>query len=205
MRLLGRADSLNVRKVLWAMDELELEATREDYGGPFGKTDTSEYRNMNPNGLVPTLVDGETVIWESNTVIRYIGHAVAKRSFIGQNASSVAKVSQWMDWQLGTLNPPLQTIFFQVGRMGDKRDVQIVEENKAAVHKLLNAVLASVLPPQGFLFGSSITAADVCIGVMLHRYVSLLGAQSLEGRVVRYHGQLAERPGFQKHVEIGKP
>lgn len=73
MKLLGRADSLNVRKVLWAIDEMGIDIPREDYGGSFGKTDSPEYRRWNPPALVPTLIDGETAVWESNTIIRYLG------------------------------------------------------------------------------------------------------------------------------------
>ncbi|WP_029584224.1 glutathione S-transferase family protein [Bradyrhizobium sp. URHD0069] len=204
MKLLGRSDSLNVRKVLWAMDELGLEASREDYGGPFGKTDTLEYRQMNPTGLVPVLVDGDTKIWESNTIIRYLAGRVPEKEFAGRDHSSAAKVSQWMDWQLGTLNPLLQTLFAQT-RLGDKRDERIVVDTTTNLNKLFKTVLANALPPKNFMFGSAMSAADVCLGVMLHRHVSLLNADSLDDRVRRYHEELAGRGGFKRHVAIGKP
>ncbi len=206
IRLLGRADSGNVRKVLWAVEELGLAIAREDYGGPFGKTDTPEYRTMNPTGLVPTLVDGGNAIWESNTIIRYLAAAYAPgSSFGGKDTASTARVSQWMDWQLGTLNPPLHTIFVQIVRLGDKRDEKTVQTATDSVNKLLDGVLAKALPREGFLLGADMTAADVCLGVMLHRYVSLLGSDALHERVAAYHLALAQRPGFKTHVAIGKP
>lgn len=205
MKLLGRADSLNVRKVLWAVSELGASVEREDYGGPFGKNDTPEYLKMNPNGLVPTLVDGETTIWESNTIIRYLAAVTPNDGFMGRDAASAARISQWMDWQLASLNPHMQVLFAQIVKLGDKRNEKIVEDNTAAANKLLNDVLARSLPDQGFLGGPQLTAGDVCVGVMLHRYVSLLGTAGLADRVVAYHKALAGRPGFKTHVAIGKP
>lgn len=205
MKLLGRADSLNVRKVLWAVSELGTSVEREDFGGPFGKTDTPEYRKMNPNGLVPTLVDGETVIWESNTIIRYLAAVTPNEGFCGRDAATAARISQWMDWQLASLNPHMQALFNQIVKLGDKRNEKIVEDNTAAANKLLNGVLASSLPDHGLLGGPEITAGDICVGVMLHRYVSLLGASALADRVAAYHAALADRPGFRTFVAIGKP
>ena len=205
MKLLGRADSLNVRKVLWAVSELEASVEREDYGGPFGKNDTPEYLKMNPNGLVPTLVDGETAIWESNTIIRYLAAVTPNDGFFDGNPSSTARISQWMDWQLASLNPHIQVLFTQIVKLGDKRNEKVIEDNKTATNKLLNDVLARSLPDHGFLGGSKVTAGDVCVGVMLYRYVSLLGTSGLADRVVAYHKALAHRPGFKTHVAIGKP
>lgn len=205
MKLLGRADSLNVRKVLWAVSELGASVEREDYGGPFGKTDTPEYLKKNPNGLVPTLVDGETAIWESNTIIRYLAAVTPNDGFFGEDAASAARISQWMDWQLASLNPHMQVLFTQIVKLGDKRNEKAVEDNTTAANKLLNDVLARSLPDQGFLGGPKVTAADICVGVMLHRYVSLLGTSGLAGRVTAYHKALADRPGFKTYVAIGKP
>jgi len=205
MKLLGRADSLNVRKVLWAVSELGASVDREDYGGPFGKNDTPEYLKMNPNGLVPTLVDGETAIWESNTIIRYLAAVTPNNGFFGEDAASAARISQWMDWQLASLNPHMQVLFTQIVKLGDKKNEKAVEDNMAAANRLLNDVLARSLPDHGFLGGSKVTDGDICVGVMLHRYVSLLGTAGLADRVVAYHKALADRPGFKTHVAIGKP
>jgi glutathione S-transferase len=205
MKLLGRADSLNVRKVLWAVSELGASVDREDYGGPFGKNDTPEYLKMNPNGLVPTLVDGETAIWESNTIIRYLAAVTPNNGFFGEDAASAARISQWMDWQLASLNPHMQVLFTQIVKLGDKKNEKAVEDNMAAANRLLNDVLARSLPDHGFLGGSKVTAGDICVGVMLHRYVSLLGTSGLAGRVTTYHKALTDRPGFKTYVAIGKP
>jgi len=187
------------------MDELGLSIEREDYGGPFGKTDTLEYLALNPNGLVPTLLDKDVAIWESNTIIRYLAAVTPNDGFLGDDAVGAARASQWMDWQLSSLNPHLQILFTQIVKLGEKRNEKVVEDNTTAVSKLLNDVLGRSLPEKGFLAGHKVTAGDVCVGVMLHRYVSLLGTTGLNDRVRKYHEAISDRTGFKKHVAIGKP
>jgi len=72
IRLLGRHTSGNVQKVLWLLEELGVAYEREDYGRQFGNTQTDEYRALNPNAKVPTLIAGDTVIWESHSILRYL-------------------------------------------------------------------------------------------------------------------------------------
>jgi glutathione S-transferase len=205
IKLLGRADSSNVRKVLWALDELGLAYEREDYGGSFGRVDTPDYLRLNPNGLVPTLIDGDVVIWESNTIVRYLAERQGASAFGGETAAARARISQWMDWQLSSLNAPIHSLFLQLIRLAaDKRDQRVIDANLETVQKKLS-ILNSGLPKTGFLTGANVTAADVVIGVMLHRFFSLVAAPSVDPRVVQYHRDLAARPGFKAHVAIGKP
>ena len=72
LKIIGRKTSSNVQKVLWVCGELNLPFEREDLGGPFGGNDTARYRALNPNGKVPTIVDQDFVLWESNSCTRYL-------------------------------------------------------------------------------------------------------------------------------------
>ena len=66
----GRTTSGNVMKVTWILEELNLPYEREDVGGKFGKNKDQDYLDLNPMGLVPTFIDGDVVLWESNTIVR---------------------------------------------------------------------------------------------------------------------------------------
>src|SRR3954466_3111102 len=77
LRVLGRATSGNVQKVLFFLEETGTPYNREDYGRQFNNTG-GDYLKLNPNGKVPTLVDGDTVIWESNTILRYLATKLGK-------------------------------------------------------------------------------------------------------------------------------
>ncbi|MFX9042716.1 glutathione S-transferase N-terminal domain-containing protein, partial [Acinetobacter baumannii] len=72
MRILGRANSFNVRKVLWTCDEIGIQYTREDFGRGFAPTDTPEFLRLNPTGQVPVVIAGDRVMRESNTIVRYL-------------------------------------------------------------------------------------------------------------------------------------
>ena len=72
LKVWGRNTSSNVQKAMWAVGELGLENERFDIGGTFGKNREPAYLSMNPNGLVPTLQDGDFILWESNSIIRYL-------------------------------------------------------------------------------------------------------------------------------------
>lgn len=72
LKVLGKSSSINVRKVLWLLDELSLGYELEQYGSGFKPTDTAEFKALNPNAMVPVLVDGDFVLWESHTICRYL-------------------------------------------------------------------------------------------------------------------------------------
>src|SRR5690242_722755 len=72
LRIWGRTNSVNVKKALWAAEELGLRYERMDAGMEHGVTKTPEYLRMNPNSLVPTIEDDGFVLWESHTIVRYL-------------------------------------------------------------------------------------------------------------------------------------
>ncbi|MFN7635271.1 MAG: glutathione S-transferase [Acetobacteraceae bacterium] len=116
LRILGKATSINVRKVLWTCAEIGRPFIREDWGNGFADTSAPTFLALNPNGLVPVLVDGETVLWESNTICRYLA-AVAERSdLLPTSPAARARVEQWMDWQATDLNSAWRGAFMGLVR-----------------------------------------------------------------------------------------
>jgi glutathione S-transferase len=110
IRLLGRQTSGNAQKVIFCLEELGLPYVREDYGRQFNNTLTEAYRKLNPNAKVPTLIDGDLVIWESHTILRYLA-AVHGPTLTGASAAERTMVERWMDWLLGALNTPYVAVF----------------------------------------------------------------------------------------------
>ena len=105
IKLLGRQTSGNVQKVIFALEEIGTRYTREDYGRDFGNTTTEAYRKLNPNSKVPTLIDGDAVIWESNTILRYLAATYAP-ALTGATPTERSQVERWQDWLLAALNAP---------------------------------------------------------------------------------------------------
>ncbi|MEO0962611.1 MAG: glutathione S-transferase [Pseudomonadota bacterium] len=115
IRLWGRNNSINVQKVIWTLEELKVPYERREAGGTHGVTDTPEYKALNPNQLVPVIKDGDTTIWESNTIIRYLFATYAPESGTGLHYPSDPRVrameEQWMDWQATDFWPEMRPIF----------------------------------------------------------------------------------------------
>ena len=104
LKILGRSSSINVQKVMWCAAELGAEVERIDIGGKYGGNDTPEYLAKNPNGLVPTMEDGEVVLWESNTIVRYLAETRGSQPWFASDAAGRGLASQWMDWYLTRLH-----------------------------------------------------------------------------------------------------
>ncbi|VAS23833.1 glutathione S-transferase [Klebsiella pneumoniae] len=105
--LWGRNNSTNVKKVRWVLEELDLPYQQILAGLEFGLNHDPEYLAMNPNGLVPLLKDDATgvVLWESNTIIRYLAAQYGVDRLWLAAPAQRAQGEKWMDWSNGTLSP----------------------------------------------------------------------------------------------------
>ena len=113
LKIWGRTDSSNVQKVLWCCGEIGLEFNRVDWGGKFGGNKDQAYRDMNPNGLVPTIQDGDFVLWESNSIMRYLVEKYGHGRLLPSTPEGRANANRWMDWQLSTFNPIIVPLFLR--------------------------------------------------------------------------------------------
>ena len=99
LKVKGRNTSGNVMKVTWILEELGIPYQQEDVGGKFGKNKEKEYLDLNPMGLVPTLIDDDIVLWESNTIVRYLAKKYSFDAMSPSDDGMRAKLELWMDWQ----------------------------------------------------------------------------------------------------------
>ncbi|MDQ0980051.1 glutathione S-transferase [Pseudomonas synxantha] len=115
LKIWGRKNSSNVRKALWCAEELGLDYEAIDAGGAFGVVDTPQYRALNPNGRVPMIEDGDFVLWESNTIVRYLCAKQAS-TWYPSDLKARANAEKWMDWTTSTFAEPFKTVFWGVLR-----------------------------------------------------------------------------------------
>jgi glutathione S-transferase len=198
----GRANSVNVQKVLWCLAELDLPYTRIDAGMAFGRNDSAEYLAMNPNGRVPTLVDGDYVLWESNSIMRYLNLAYGEGSPIyPQDAQGRAAVDRWLDWTLSTLQPVDRPVFWGLVRTPPEQRDMAALQRAADAEAVVWRVVESQLATRRFIEGDRFTIADIALGAFARRWFGVEGVtRAKQPNMERWFAQFAERPGFQKYI-----
>ena len=196
----GRRNSLNVQKVMWALGELGLAYRRHDVGGSFGYPE--EYAALNPNPLVPALVDGDLRMWESNACVRYLGRTYGRGGLWPSEPAALARADQWMDWQATRLGPAFLPAFIQLIRMpAEKRDPQAIAsglESAAALYRMLDRHLGE----HDYIAGSSFSMGDIALGPMTYRYFEMdIERPELPG-VRAWFERLGQRDAFRYHAMI---
>lgn len=211
MQIYGRRSSINVQKVLWTLGELgRLEGRdyeRIDAGLQFGVVDTPDYLKLNPNGLVPVLVDGDLVLWESNSIIRYLAASDSRHALLPADPKARADVERWMDWQLATLWASLRVTFLGLTRTPEpQRNYDAIRKGYQNASRLL-AMVEAVLARQPFMAHSGFSVADIVVGLVAHRWINLgknfadvLGEPPALPAMLEWHSQLAARPAFRSAV-----
>ncbi|MFB9265518.1 glutathione S-transferase family protein [Bradyrhizobium erythrophlei] len=198
----GRVNSVNVQKVLWCLAELDLAYERIDAGMQFGVNDKPEYLAMNPNGRVPTLVDRDYVLWESNSIMRYLCLAYGERSPIyPQSPQARAGVDRWLDWTLSTLQPVDRPVFWGLVRTPvEKRDMVQIQKDADAAGAVWRVVEAQVANRR-FIEGDQFTIADIAVGTFVRRWLGVEGVTKVKlPNLERWFGEFANRPGFSRFV-----
>jgi glutathione S-transferase len=202
LKIWGRANSVNVQKVLWCLAELDLAYERIDAGMAFGRNRESDYLAMNPNGRVPTLVDGDFVLWESNSVMRYLMLAYRPDSPIYPKAPKRrAGVDRWLDWTLSTLQPVDRPVFWALVRTPvAERDMAAIQKDadaEAGVWRIADRYLAS----NRFIEGDDFTLADIALGAYARRWFGVEGITKPKlPHLDRWFAQFSGRPGFAQYV-----
>jgi glutathione S-transferase len=186
---------------MWALGELGLPHERIDVGGAFGKNKEPAYLAMNPNGLVPTLQDGDFILWESNSIVRYLAREYGTGALEPKDAKARAVASQWMDWQLSVLAPAISPVFWGLVRTPpEKRDQAAIDAGKAKTTeaiKILDARLAST----AYVAGEDFSMGDIPVGIMAYRYRQLVPERPALPDFERWYADLQKRPAFREHVE----
>lgn len=202
LEIWGRRNSSNVMPVMWLVAELNLPHVHHRVGGSFGGLDTPEYLGMNPNGLVPTIKDGESVLFESNTILRYLARKYGPQLLGGETEHQRAVAEQWVDWCKATLYQPLIGLFFATVRTEPEfRNVVDIEQWTAKLIPILKIAEARLNEVEYFA-GSVFSIADLPNGALLHRYFNLPIERPSLPSIERWYTVLQAREAFRQHVML---
>jgi len=204
LRILGRASSINVRKVLWTCAEIDVPFEREDWGIGFQPTSDAAFKALNPNALVPVVREGDFVLWESNTICRWLAAEHARDDLLPSAPRERALVERWMDWQATELNSAWRYAFWALVRKSPQhRDAAEIRASQQQWHRMMSLLDAQLQLTDAYAVGRHFTLADVVLGLSTHRWLATPMERPALPHVAAYHARLSERPGFQKHVPGG--
>jgi glutathione S-transferase len=185
-----------------ACEELRLPYRRHDAGGAFGGVDTPEFRHMNPNGLVPVLIDGDFVLWESNAIVRYLGAEYGAGSVWPLDAKDRALSDRWMDWASFSLYPAYAAAFVGLVRTPpEKRDRAAIEASIAKTHPVI-AVLDRELEGRTYLVGDRPTIGDIAVLPSVFRWLNMPVERPAAPNVEAWCERLAERTGYDNALKL---
>jgi glutathione S-transferase len=207
IRILGRANSFNVRKVLWACAELGLEFTREDWGRGFRPTTDPEFLRVNPIGLVPAVIDGDAVLRESNAVVRYLFNKYAPDSpAYPTEPAARAAAEQWMDWANYETSISLRGAFLG-GVLNEPpwNHPWFVERGRQQITKEVGQLDQHLSRNGRYVSGETFTVGDIPVGLVVNRWFHLNFERPAMPAVAEYYERLSERPGYRAHVRNGFP
>lgn len=206
LRILGKSSSINVRKVLWTCAELAIDAAREDWGSGFRATDTPEFLALNPNAMVPVLIDGDFVLWESHAIIRYLCAAYGGGALYTAAPRDRARIDQWMDWQATELNTAWRYAFMALVRQSPAhQDAAQMAVGCDGWNRHMAIVDRQLSATGGYIAGSDFSLADISVGLSVHRWLMTPMTRPNLPAVLAYYDRLSERPGFMRFGRNGVP
>jgi len=194
----GRQSSANVQKVHWICAEGNLEFKAVNVGGKYGGHTSPEFKQMNPNSTIPVLLDDGFIIYESNSIIKYICDKF--NVLKSHNSQEVALNNQWIDWS--SLVFGLQCATYTAHNMllpVEQRNPNLAAETKEKIYSSFQ-ILDNQLQSDHYILNNELSLADVPIGCWLHRCFILDLDFSNFKSLKDFYIRLKERRAFEKAV-----
>jgi glutathione S-transferase len=204
LTVLGKSASINVRKVLWTLVEIGMPFELEAWGSGFQPTDVPEFRALNPNAMVPVIKDGDFVLWESNTICRYLASRHGREDLLPSAPMERARVEQWMDWQAGELNNAWRYAFMALVRNSPLHtDGAAIESSIASWNHHMGMLDAQLAKTGAYVTGPAFTLADIVLGLSANRWLMTPMPRPDYPAISGYLERLARREGFRLHGANG--
>jgi glutathione S-transferase len=202
LKLWGRTSSINVRKVLWTLQALDVPFERVDAGLSFGIVKTPEYVAKNPNAMIPLLEDGDFSLWESNVIVRYLCAKYAHGTLYPKSIEQQFDAERWMDWQQTALNNASRDAFYQWIRVKPElRNHGLIATSVAQTEPLLQ-MIDNQLSSRAYLAGDHLTMADIPIACEVHRWWGLPQTRPAFVHIERWYTQILAHPASRGVLDL---
>jgi glutathione S-transferase len=202
LKVWGRANSSNLKKVTWLCQEIGLPYERIDAGMAFGVVNTPDYRKLNPNGLVPTIDDEGFILWESNAIVRYLAAKHAAGTLWPADLKVRADADRWMDWCTSMLGPAFLPVFWNLVRTpAEQRNMKEIEDGSNKTGEVL-ARLDTALAGRNFIAGDRFTMGDIAFGPIAYLVNNVSFDRPKLANFDAWYARISGRPAFGKVVAL---
>lgn len=207
LRVLGRPRSINVRKVLWTAAEAGLAVAHEPEWGLSRDLRDPEFLALNPHGLMPVLVHGDTVLWESNTICRYLAGIAGCGDLVPVDPAGRARIEKWMDWQVSDLNTAWRDAFLGLVRLtpGYVGDEAAIVRSVRQWNRLMLRLEARLGATGAYVAGDTFTLADVVLGLSVQRWLLTPIERPDTPALLAYRERLLGRPACVASISPDEP
>ncbi|WP_273725104.1 glutathione S-transferase family protein [Brucella gallinifaecis] len=200
LKIWGRINSTNVKKVLWAAEELGLAYDQIDVGGKFGGLKNADFLARNPNGLIPLLEDEHTTLWESNVIVRYLAASHPNGGLWIENVAERAQAEKWMDWSSTTLYSDFRDIMMHLIRLPkEERDPAILQRGIDGLTRSLQ-IAEDALSNQPWLSGKDFGIGDIPLGCYAYAWFEFEISRPSMPNLENWYRRLAQRKAYRKAV-----
>ncbi|SNS85023.1 MULTISPECIES: glutathione binding-like protein [unclassified Azospirillum] len=199
LRILGKASSINVRKVLWTCREIGQDFVREDWGSGFQPIDTAAFRQINPNAQVPVVALPDGYLWESNSICRWLAGEAERADLLPTVPLARARVEMWMDWQATELNPAWRYAFMALVRESPAfLDKELIADSIRAWNGKMHILDDQLSKTGGYVAGENFTLADIVLGLSTNRWMQTPIEHVPLPAVADWWERLCRRPAFME-------
>jgi len=200
LTIYGNDHSSCVQKVLWAAEELKLPYNLIEKGGSYGGLDDPEYIKLNPNKLIPTIVDDGFVLWESSAILCYIASKYGQGNLYPADARARGEAYRWVFWQTGTVRSEIMPLYMQYRVWKPSyRHLEELEGLRRGMESTLR-IVDDHLAKNRWLAGDAFSMADIPMGIMAHWWYSFPIDHFDLPHMAAWHRRLLERPAFHKAI-----
>ncbi len=206
LRMYGRANSINVRKVLWMCDEVGETYEREDWGRGYKPTSDAAFQKVSPFGVVPVIDDNGFILRESNTIVRYLASKHGRADLYPTDLKVRATLEAWMDWAATDIYTSIRPVFLgKVVKQPAFTDPKVIEAGQIDWNRQMGLLEAHLAAAGPYITGGAFTIADIPVGLIVNRWKTIEFAKPDLKAVADYYDRLAERPGYRAHGRNGTP
>lgn len=206
LKIYGRANSINVRKVLWVTGEIGIEYEREDWGRGYRPTSEAEFKRINPFEVVPAIDDDGFTLRESNTIVRYLATRHGRTDLFPADTKSRFRVEAWMDWASQDLYTDIRPIVMaRIFNVPEYQDEDIQRKAINGWTRMMEMIEQYFADGGPYLMGDDFTIADIPAGLVVNRWFSIDFPKPDLPNTLAYYDRLSERPAYKEHGRNGLP